>query len=90
VQFVLVEAFGMTVAMVVWMRYRGHAWRGCSEMAAAMVVPAIPLVGLRLTHVINGPVCGFYCAASFLSMILVMFYRRGEYSGPSAMAPHPE
>jgi len=90
VQFVLVQAFGMTVAMVVWMRHRGHAWGTCSEMAAAMVVPAIPLVGLRLAHVINGSVCGLYCAASFLAMVLVMFYRRGEYSAPSAVAPHPE
>ena len=58
VLFVVVQAVGMTVAMIAWMRYRGHAWRGCSEMAAAMVVPAIPLIGLRLAGVINGPICG--------------------------------
>jgi hypothetical protein len=79
VPFTLVMAFSMTVPMVVWMRYRGHAWKACSEMAAAMVVPAIPLICLRLTHVISGPICGFYCALTILAMVLVMLYRRNEY-----------
>ncbi len=82
VPFTLVMAFSMTVPMVVWMRHRGHAWKPCSEMAAAMVVPAIPLICLRLTHVIGGPICGFYCAATILAMVLVMLYRRSEY-GPA-------
>src|SRR6266516_1542942 len=43
VPFTLVMAFSMTVPMVAWMRYRGHVWRACTEMGAAMVVPAIPL-----------------------------------------------
>jgi hypothetical protein len=90
VQFMLMQALGMSTAMVVWMRNRGHAWRACSEMAAAMVVPAIPLVFLRLTHVISGPVCGFYCAASVVAMVLVMFYRRAEYGGPPDVALDPE
>ena len=86
-QFVLVQVFGMTVAMVAWMRCRGHGWRSCSEMAAAMVAPAIPLICLRLTDVISGPVCGLYCAASVLAMVLVMYYRRSEYGGISTVAP---
>jgi hypothetical protein len=84
--FVLVQAFGMTVAMVAWMRYRGHAWRSCYEMGAAMVVPAIPLICLRLADVISGPICGFYCAFSILAMVLVLLYRRSEYGGVSAVA----
>src|SRR6266480_6810174 len=39
VLFVVLQAFGMTVAMVAWMRHRRHTWRSSSEMAAAMVVP---------------------------------------------------
>jgi hypothetical protein len=81
VAFTLVMAFSMTVPMVVWMRHRGHAWRACSEMAAAMVVPAIPLICLRLTHVISGPICGLYCALTILAMVCVMLYRRSEYGG---------
>jgi hypothetical protein len=34
VLFVVVQAFGMTVAMVAWMRYRGQAWRSCSASSA--------------------------------------------------------
>jgi hypothetical protein len=84
VPFTLVMAFSMTVPMVAWMRHRGHAWRNCSEMAAAMVVPAIPLICLRLAHVITGPVCGLYCASTILAMVVVMLYRRSEYGGISA------
>jgi hypothetical protein len=86
VLFVLVQAFGMTVPMIAWMRHRHHAWRGCAEMAAAMVAPAIPLVLLRVVHVITGPICGLYCVATVAAMVLLMLYRRREYSGASAAA----
>lgn len=86
VPFTLVMAFSMTVPMVAWMRYRGHVWRACTEMGAAMIVPAIPLIWLRLAHVISGPICGLYCAASFLAMVLVMLYRRSDHRGTSAVA----
>ncbi|MGZ4314657.1 MAG: hypothetical protein ACXVRS_02365 [Gaiellaceae bacterium] len=79
VLFVALQAFGMTVAMVAWMRYRGHAWRGSAEMAAAMVVPAVPLVVLRLLGVISGPICGVYCLMTFAAMIGLMLYRRSDY-----------
>jgi len=85
--FVLVIAFSMIVPMVAWMRHRGHSWRSCSEMAVWMVVPAIPLICLRLAHVITGPVCGVYCVLSIVVMVLVMLYRRSEYGGISATAP---
>ncbi|MBE2314891.1 hypothetical protein DVA67_002800 [Solirubrobacter sp. CPCC 204708] len=41
-------AVTMTVPMVAWMRFRGHGWRPCAEMTAAMFVPtfaAITLLG---------------------------------------------
>lgn len=77
--FVLAQAFGMTVAMVVWMRHRGHGRRSCSEMAAAMVVPALVLIALRMLDVISGPICGVYCMSTLAAMVLVMLSRPSEY-----------
>ena len=85
VPFTIVMAFSMTVPMVAWMRHRGHAWRACSEMTAAMVVPAVPLICLRLADVISGPICGLYCALTIAAMILAMLHQRTEYSGMSAV-----
>jgi flagellar biosynthetic protein FliP len=85
VLFVVVQALGMSVAMVAWMRHRGHGWRSCAEMAGAMVVPAIPLIALRLAGTISGPICGAYCALSIAAMVLVMFYRRSDYTGTAAL-----
>jgi hypothetical protein len=80
VLFVVVMAVSMTVPMVAWMRYRGHGWRSCNEMGAAMVVPAIPLIGLYWLGVITAPFCGLYCAASFVAMVAVMVLRRNDYT----------
>ncbi|MGZ4416404.1 MAG: hypothetical protein ACXVRZ_18845 [Gaiellaceae bacterium] len=79
VLFVVAQAFGMTVAMVAWMHHRGHEWRGCAEMGAAMIVPAVPLIGLRLADIISGPICGTYCALTLVAMLVVMAYRRHNY-----------
>ena len=87
VAFVVVQALGMTIPMVAWMRHRRHSWRACSEMAAAMVVPAIPLICLLVTDTVEGSVCGFYCASTIVAMLLVMLYRRSEYSGHALLAP---
>jgi hypothetical protein len=87
VSFVVTMAFSMTVPMVAWMRYRGHAWDRSLEMGAAMVVPAIPLICLRLADVV-GPICGPYCLFSVLAMVGVMVYRRSDYRGGSVIASH--
>ena len=79
VLFVVLQASGMTAAMVAWMRHRGHTWRSSSEMAAAMIIPAVPLVCLRLLDMISGPVCGTYCIVTVVVMILLMLYRRADY-----------
>jgi hypothetical protein len=44
-------------------------------MAAAMVVPAVPLICVRLLDVISGPICGAHCAATIVAMVAVMLYR---------------
>ena len=78
VLFVVVQGFGMTLAMVAWMRHRRHGWRSCAEMTAAMVVPAVVLVCLRAGGAISGPICGVYCIATFVAMVAVMAYRRRD------------
>lgn len=85
VLFVTLQACGMTLAMVNWMRYRGHAWRSSAEMAGAMVVPAVPLIVLRLFGVISGPICGVYCLATFAAMVGLMLYRRSDYGMTPAL-----
>jgi hypothetical protein len=80
VLFVVLQAFGMTLAMVAWMRHQRHTWRSSSEMAAAMVIPAVPLICLRLLDVISGPICGVYCLATIVAMVVVMLYRRSDYA----------
>jgi divalent metal cation (Fe/Co/Zn/Cd) transporter len=85
VLFVVLQALGMTVAMVAWMRHRRHNWRSSSEMALAMLVPAVPLICLRLLGIISGPVCSFYCLATIVAMVALMLYRRSDY-GPATAA----
>jgi hypothetical protein len=68
------------------MRYRRHNWRSSSEMAAAMVVPAIPLICLRLLDVISGPICGLYCLVTVVAMVALMLYRRSDYRATTAAA----
>ena len=43
----------MTLPMVGWMRFRGHGWRACAEMAAAMAVPAGATLALLWTGVVT-------------------------------------
>jgi peptidoglycan/LPS O-acetylase OafA/YrhL len=80
VAWVSVMAFSMTAPMVVWMRYRGHAWSMSLEMAAAMIAPAIPLCALRMADMISGGICGAYCGLSLVAMVGVMVCRRDYYS----------
>jgi hypothetical protein len=72
----------MTVPMVGWMRYRGHAWQPCNEMAASMFLPTFGVIALMwggliedfetlmmLEHVVMLP-----------SMLVAMLLRRDEYA----------
>lgn len=86
VLFVVLQALGMTVAMVAWMRHRRHSWRSSSEMSMAMVVPAVPLICLRLLDVISGPICGLYCLATIVAMVALMLYRRSDYGATATTA----
>ena len=84
VAFALVMAIGMTVPMVAWMLYRGHSARSAGEMAAVMMAPALPLIALKLGHVVDGSVSGPYMCVSTLAMIVLIVYRRREYRTAAA------
>ena len=56
-------------------------------MAAAIVVPAVALVCLRVAGIVSGPICGGYCALTVFAMVLVMLYRRSDYGGIARAAP---
>jgi hypothetical protein len=79
-QALLAMAVGMTVPMVAWMLYRGMGWRNSTEMAAAMVLPVIPLLCLVWFNVTKSAPCGAYCAATTVAMLALMGYRRSVYS----------
>ena len=84
VAWTLVMALAMTVPMVAVMLYRGHSRRSAGEMAAAMIAPALPFLGLEIGHLISGPIAGPYMCVSMLAMLALIVYRRREYKTAAA------
>lgn len=75
-------AFNMTLPMVWLMRYRGHSWERGGEMAAAMFLPAFPLLALLWLGLISAHwVLPLQMVLMLPSMILAMLYRADEYAG---------
>lgn len=72
----------MTLPMVPWMLWRGHDWRPCLEMAAAMIVPALAVIALFEAGIVAGVglLMTIEHTAMFVAMFLVMFARAHEYS----------
>ena len=72
----------MTLPMVPWMRWRGHGWQPCLEMAAAMVVPAIGVIALLEAGVVEAVWLSMTLehVAMFVAMFIVMIARPHEYS----------
>ena len=82
-------AFNMTVPMVLWMRYCGHSWERGGEMAAAMILPLLPLLVLYSLDVIAATaVLGLQMMLMIPAMVLAMLYRREEYSAPHTAHRH--
>ena len=73
----------MTVPMVAWMRYRGHAWQPSMEMAASMVLPMVALLALLWTGLMtdSATLMAVLHAVMLPSMLIAMLVRRDEYSG---------
>lgn len=78
----LVMAAGMTIPMVAWMLYRGMGRRNTYEMAAVMIIPAVPFLCLVWFGVTESAQCGAYCALTVLGMLGLMLFRRDAYSSP--------
>jgi hypothetical protein len=87
---VFTMALTMTVPMVAWMCYRGHAWRPNIEMAASMLLPTVVVMGM--------PAAGVGTSASLMvpehagmlaCMLVAMLLRRDEYSCAAHHAGHP-
>jgi hypothetical protein len=75
----------MTVPMVAWMRYRGHAWRPINEMAASMVIPTLAAMALAGTGLLSGgSVMVPEHVAMLAGMLIAMVLRRDEYAGGHA------
>jgi hypothetical protein len=71
----------MAVAMLGWMRFRGHGWAATLEMSGAMLVPAIAAVPLIALGVLDGGTAmTAEHVAMFSLMLAVMLRRREEYS----------
>ena len=75
----------MTVPMIAWMRFRGHAWRPTNEMAASMLIPtfaAMALVGAGVMK--GGSAMVIEHVVMLAGMLIAMVLRRDEYSGGHA------
>jgi hypothetical protein len=80
-------AIAMTLPMIAWMRFRGHDWRLCIEMAAAMLVPAAVALALLGTQLDEMVLMTIEHTAMFVGMFLAMVIRRDEYTGHAHGAP---
>lgn len=49
-----------------------------------MLIPALPLIGLQLSHVITTTGCGASMTSSTIAMITLIVYRRNEYRAAAA------
>lgn len=79
--FALGMAAGMSVTMVAWMRRRGHSWRSCREMTAAMFVPAFVLIACYWSGVVSADaVCPVACTLMVPAMAVAMLFRLDTYT----------
>jgi hypothetical protein len=74
-------ALTMTVPMVAWMSYRGHAWRPNIEMAASMLIPTFAVMCVLWAGIAKGGLLVPEHAGMLTCMLIAMLLRRDEYSG---------
>jgi flagellar biosynthetic protein FliP len=78
---VMLMGVNMTVAMVAWMRYRGHAGARNAEMAASMIVPTLAAAGLAWAGTLGAEgALGIQHVVMFPAMLGVMLWRYEDYS----------
>ncbi len=76
-------AVAMTLPMVGWMRFRGHAWADCLEMTAAMAVPMLALAlpsGLGLGGPDGHSLMMLSHVAMIAGMVALMLARWDRYA----------
>jgi hypothetical protein len=87
----LVMATNMTVAMMVWMRHRGHGWAATNEMAAAMYLPFVVLFPpLWLDLITPATMLAGGHLLMLPAMAGAMLLRLNEYTGHHKHHRHPE
>jgi hypothetical protein len=78
---VMVMATNMAIGMGAWMRFRGHSWRGISEMSASMYVPfAALLVPFWAGAIGEHTMMTWGHLLMLPAMALVMLLRPSEYA----------
>ena len=65
------------------MRYRGHAWPACAEMAGAMFVSTFGVIALPWSGLVDdvGTLLAVEHVVMLPSMLAAMLLRRDEYTG---------
>jgi hypothetical protein len=82
---VMLMGFNMTVPMVAWMGYRGHAAARNVEMALSMIVPSVAAAALAWAGALeSGAAMGVQHAVMIPAMLGVMLWRYDEYAHPHA------
>jgi hypothetical protein len=82
---VMLMGINMTVPMVLWMSYRGHAAARNVEMALSMIVPSVAAAALAWAGALeSGAALGVQHAVMIPAMLGVMLWRYEEYSHPHA------
>jgi hypothetical protein len=75
----------MTVPMVLWMRYRGHAAARNAEMAMSMMAPTLAAAALAFAGALGtGAALGVQHGVMIPAMLGVMLWRYDEYARPHA------
>jgi flagellar biosynthetic protein FliP len=77
----MVMATNMSLGMAAWMRFRGHSWRGITEMSASMYLPfAVLLVPYWAGLAGEGVLMTWGHVLMLPAMALVMLLRPAEYT----------
>jgi hypothetical protein len=80
---VMLMGLNMTVPMVIWMSYRGHATARNVEMAMSMIVPSVAAAVLAWAGALGSAAAlGVQHAVMIPAMLGVMLWRYQEYSHP--------
>ena len=82
-------ATNMAIGMAAWMRYRHHSWAAIGEMAGAMYVPLVVLIGPFWAGALSGGALLLWMHVLMLPcMVLAMEHRRPEYTVSHAHHAH--